>query len=61
MVQCGGCRAKQLWKNGGRVEKCLLVPTAGSVAAHDKLKSNFPASTLKIGTWEVRKTFELGL
>jgi hypothetical protein len=40
----------------------LLVPTIGSVAAHDKLKtSNFPASTLKIGTWEVRKTSELGL
>jgi hypothetical protein len=36
----------------GRVEKCSAP---GGSAAQDKLKaSNFPASTLKIGTWEVR-------
>lgn len=59
---CESLDQEGLWKSGGRVEKCLLVPAAGSVAAHDKLKaSNFPASTLKIGTWEVRKTSELGL
>ncbi len=59
---CESLDQEGLWKSGGRVEKCLLVPAAGSVAAHDKLKaSNFPASTLKIGTWEVRKTSESGL
>jgi hypothetical protein len=61
-LSCESLDQEGLWKSGGRVEKCLLVPAAGSVAAHDKLKaSNFPASTLKIGTWEVRKTSELGL
>ncbi|CAK9197477.1 unnamed protein product [Sphagnum troendelagicum] len=35
------------------------APSSGSVAAHDKLKaSNFPASTLKIGTWERISRYE---